>query len=113
MKEVKNLRDSLANAASSLDKLRTDYAFSNDAGERARLTETILGLEMKLPLMQRALDVSNNELRTIEMEFLKEGIFMNMNPFEEEISDEQLRETTISVFYVGKNNEIKEERYGK
>lgn len=89
MKEVKNLRDSLANAASSLDKLRTDYAFSNDAGERARLTETILGLEMKLPLMQRALDVSNNELRTIEMEFLKEGIFMNMNLFEEEISDEQ------------------------
>ena len=28
---------------------------------------------------------------------------------EEEISDEQLRETTISVFYVGKNNKIKEE----
>lgn len=87
MKEVKNLRDSIANASSSLDKLRTDYAFSNDAGERARLTETILGLEMKLPSMQRALDVSNNELRTIEMEFLKEGIFINMNPFEEETEE--------------------------
>lgn len=88
MKEVKNLRDSIANASSSLDKLRTDYAFSNDAGERARLTETILGLEMKLPSMQRALDVSNNELRTIEMEFLKEGIFINMNPFEEETEEQ-------------------------
>ena len=87
MKEVKNLRDSLARATSSLDKLRTDYAFSNDAGERARLTDTILGLEMKLPLLQRALDVSNNELRTIEMEFLKEGIFINMNPFEEETEE--------------------------
>ncbi len=87
MKEVKNLRDSIANASSSLDKLRTDYAFSNDAGERARLTETILGLEMKLPSMQRALDVSNSELRTIEMEFLKEGIFVDMNPFEEDTED--------------------------
>ena len=88
MKEVKNLRDSLARATSSLDKLRTDYAFSNDAGERARLTDTILGLEMKLPLLQRALDVSNNELRTIEMEFLKEGIFISMNPFEEETEEQ-------------------------
>ena len=87
MKEVKNLRDSIANASSSLDKLRTDYAFSNDAGERARLTETILGLEMKLPSMQRALEVSNSELRTIEMEFLKEGIFVDMNPFEEDTED--------------------------
>ena len=28
---------------------------------------------------------------------------------EEEISDEQMRETTVSIFYVGKNNEMKEE----
>lgn len=87
MKEVKELRDSIAVVSSSLDKLRTEYAFSNDPNERARLTELILGLEMVIPSMQHALDASNGELRTIEMDFLKEGIFISIDPSEEEYED--------------------------
>ena len=87
MKEVKELRDSITVVSSSLDKLRTEYAFSNDPNERARLTERILGLEMVIPSMQHALDASNGELRTIEMDFLKEGIFISIDPSEEEYED--------------------------
>ena len=79
MDEVKELRDSISLNSSTLDELRNEYVFSNDPGERVRLTNEILSLEMALPGLQRALDKANTELRDIEMEFLKEGIFLNLD----------------------------------
>lgn len=79
MDEVKMLRDSISASSSALEVLRNEYVFSNDPGERVRLTNEILSLEMQIPGVQRSLDKANGELRDIEMEFLKEGIFLNMD----------------------------------
>lgn len=79
MDEVKMLRDSISANSSTLEALRNEYVFSNDPGERVRLTNEILSLEMAIPGLQRSLDKANNDLRGIEMEFLKEGIFLNMD----------------------------------
>ena len=76
---MRALRDSIALTSSSLDALRNEYVFGNDPAERARLTNEILQLETRIPSLQRALDKASAELGAIEMEFLKEGIFLNMD----------------------------------
>lgn len=109
MAEVKELRDSINNVSRSLDKLRNDYAFNNDPEERMKLTEVILALEMLLPSLQRSLDVSNNELGMVEMEFLKEGIFISMDPFgkEEEEVLPVMPEFTFRKMSMGDSLDIK------
>ena len=84
MDEVRVLRDSIAATSSSLETLRNEYVFGNDPAERARLTNEILQLETRIPSLQRALDKASSELGAIEMEFLKEGIFLNMDMQKEE-----------------------------
>ena len=79
MDEVRVLRDSIASTSSALEGLRNEYVFGNDPAERARLTNEILQLETRIPSLQRALDKASGELGSIEMEFLKEGIFLNMD----------------------------------
>lgn len=79
MDEVRVLRDSIASTSSALETLRNEYVFGNDPAERARLTNEILRLETGIPSLQRALDKASSELGAIEMEFLKEGIFLNMD----------------------------------
>ena len=79
MDEVRVLLDSIASTSSSLETLRNEYVFGNDPAERARLTGEILQLETRIPSLQRALDKASSELGAIEMEFLKEGIFLNMD----------------------------------
>ena len=79
MDEVRVLRDSIASTSSALETLRNEYVFGNDPAERARLTNEILQLETGIPALQRALDKASSELGAIEMEFLKEGIFLNMD----------------------------------
>ena len=79
MDEVRVLRDSIASTSNDLETLRNEYVFGNDPAERARLTNEILQLETKIPSLQRALDKASSELGAIEMEFLKEGIFLNMD----------------------------------
>ena len=84
MDEVRVLRDSIAATSSSLETLRNEYVFGNDPAERARLINEILQLETRIPSLQRALDKASSELGAIEMEFLKEGIFLNMDMQKEE-----------------------------
>lgn len=79
MDQVRVLRDSIASTSSSLEALRNEYVFGNDPAERARLTGEILQLETRIPSLQRALDKASSELGSIEMDFLKEGIFLNMD----------------------------------
>lgn len=88
MTEVKALRDSISSISLQVEAMRTEFAFSNDAEGRMSLTDRILAMETRIPLLQRELDVANSELRDIEMDFLKEGIFINMDFSEEEASEE-------------------------
>ena len=79
MAEVKALRDSITVNMDNLEEMRNEYIMSNDPGVRIRLTNRILELETALPAIQKSLDLANRELRDIEMEFLKEGVFINMD----------------------------------
>lgn len=88
MTEVKALRDSISSISLQVEAMRTEFAFSNDAEGRMSLTDRILAMETRIPLLQRELDLANSELRDIEMDFLKEGIFINMDFSEEEASEE-------------------------
>lgn len=79
MSEVKQLRDSIDISMNALEEMRNEYILSNEPGIRIRLTNRILELETILPQIQKSLDQANRELREIEMEFLKEGIFLNID----------------------------------
>jgi len=79
MRQVKSLRDSISVISSALGHLRNEYVFGNDAGERLRLTQEILALETRVPVLQKELDDASAQLGAIELEFLKEGIFLNMD----------------------------------
>lgn len=83
MSRVRSLRDSISDRSLSLEDLRTEFAFSNDPEVRTALTEKILRLEADVPRLQDILDKANAELRNVEMEFLKKGVFIN-----HDISDE-------------------------
>lgn len=80
---VRSLRDSISDRSLSLEKLRTEYAFSNDPEVRSALTGKILRLESDIPRLQNILDMANAELGRVEMEFLKKGVFIS-----HDISDE-------------------------
>ena len=88
MSEVRSLRDSLQATNAALEALRTDFAFSNDAEERMRLTQQILGLETGIPSLLKALEGANSELRDIAMEFRREGVFISTEMAEEEDDSE-------------------------
>ncbi len=77
MARVRSLRDSISDLSFSLEELRTEYAFGNDAEERSAITDRILRLESELPRLQDVLDRANVELRDVEMEFLKKGVFID------------------------------------
>ena len=90
MEEIRSLRDSISATNASLDALRTEFAFSNDPEQRLRLTDRILALEMGIPALQRRLEAANADMYVIEMDFLKEGVFIN--PVIDEEDDEVAQE---------------------
>lgn len=77
MARVRSLRDTIYDRSSALEELRTEFAFGNDIEERAGLTDRILRLEAEIPRLQDVLDKANAELRDVEMEFLKKGVFID------------------------------------
>lgn len=101
--EVKQLRDSIALSMYVLDEMRDEYILSNDPGIRISLTNRILELETALPNIQKLLDHANKELRDIEMEFIKEGVFLNMD-FNE--SESPVQEESDELEYVFKQKHM-------
>lgn len=83
MSRVRSLRDSISDRSLALEGLRTDFAFSNDPEERSSLTGKILRIEADIPRLQDVLDKANAELRSVEMEFLKKGVFINHDILDE------------------------------
>lgn len=106
MGEVRSLRDSIDAHNAALEALRMDFAFSNDAEERMRLTQQILGLETGIPSLLKALEGANSELRDIEMEFRREGVFITSD-FGEEDEETDLPEYTFRKMSMGDPLDIK------
>ncbi|MGN0188557.1 MAG: hypothetical protein ACI395_03490 [Candidatus Cryptobacteroides sp.] len=78
MQEVKALRDSIYASGKILDQERSRFAMSDDEEERLTLTGDILRREAALPVLQDSLSRAREELQRIEMEFLFNGIVVDM-----------------------------------
>ena len=87
MDDVRALKDSISNLSLRLDDLRTDLAFSNDESERYELSEVIIEMEQRVPLLQQKLEAAKAELNKTEYEFLKKGIFINNSEDTDDDSD--------------------------
>lgn len=101
MLEVRSITDSISTTMSLLDKMRTEYAFSDDNEERLSLTEKILNHENNLPPLRKRLDKAKSELREIEIKFLNEGIYIDMDVSEEKNS---AQDNPDFKFYFYKNS---------
>ena len=77
--EVRALRDSIGSYTSAIEEKRAELAQSDDAGERALLTQEILKAESSLPVFQDSLERASALLQQIEMEFLFKGIVLDMD----------------------------------
>lgn len=84
MSEVRSLRDSIDAHNADLEALRTEFAFSNDPEVRMRVTQQILDLETGIPALLKALENANSELRDIEMDFRREGVFISLEMLDDE-----------------------------
>lgn len=87
MQEVKALRDSIYACGKALDQERVRFAMSDDEEERLSLTGVILRREAALPVLQDSLSRAREELQMIEMEFLFNGIVVDMEPEPQKPSD--------------------------
>ena len=88
MTEVRDLRDSISNYNTLLEKERNSFALSNDYSERTRLTDIILRREARIPQLQDSLDRAVAELQKIEMEFLFSGVVIDPDKMMEEADSE-------------------------
>ena len=77
IKEVRALRDTIANCGVRLDEDRNLFAMSEDDQERTRLTNEILRREATLPKLQDSLVRATSQLQKIEMEFLFSGVVID------------------------------------
>ena len=77
IKEVRALRDTIANCGVRLDEDRNLFAMSEDDQERTRLTNEILRRETILPKLQDSLTRATSQLQKIEMEFLFSGVVID------------------------------------
>ena len=98
VKEIKEIRDSVALYVSELDIKRTRYATIDDPDERAQLTTQILSMESELPNLQSRLNKSLSELQEIEMQFLFSGIAIDTQSLIEEADREVVGASTSYTF---------------
>lgn len=89
MQEVKALRDAIYDCGKLLDQDRARFAMSDDEQERLVLTGDILKREATLPVLQDSLLRAREELQMIEMEFLFNGIVVDVEPAPEQSPDDR------------------------
>lgn len=77
---VRSIRDSLSLAGKQLEMLRENYAAASGS-EKSRMEEALTDGEIKLTVLQASFDKASRELREIEMDFLENGVVMNIDNF--------------------------------
>ena len=88
MREVRALRDSVANFGRNLDKLRSGLSTVSSEEEKANLTALIAEKETMLPTLNSALNAAVKELQSIEMDFLANGIVIDTRKLQDEADKE-------------------------
>ena len=98
MSQVRALRDSIYNYSVDLENDRGRFAMSDDEDERMRLTNEILKVEARIPMLQDSLDKAMAQLQKIEMEFLFSGVVIDPDKLLEEADREVVGEATSYTF---------------
>ncbi len=86
MEEVRRLRGSLDSENQKLDRMREEFAMSDDVERRQELTSSILETESVIPRIQAELDSVVSEVQKIEMEFLFSGVVIDYGSMSSEAS---------------------------
>ena len=79
MQQVKALRDSIYAYGVSIDEQRNRYAESNDEQEKTMLSHRIMEQELALPVLNDSLRKASAELQKIEMDFLFNGVVIDLD----------------------------------
>lgn len=82
MREVRHLRDSVSRFNQGIDVLRSEYITAAE-DKKAALEEEILGRELALPELNGALQKAVRELQALEMEFLANGVILDVARLQE------------------------------
>ena len=90
MKEVRSLRDSVSRFNKGLEALRSEYSSASDE-RKAALSEEILAKELQFPTLNDALQKAVKGLQTLEMEFLANGIVLDVSKLQERAENEVAR----------------------
>ena len=75
--EVRALRDSVSRFSKGIEALRNEYAAATEE-RKAILAQDILEKELMLPALNDSLQAASKELQVIEMEFLSNGIVLDV-----------------------------------
>lgn len=87
MKEVRSLRDSVSRFSKGIEALRAEYP-SASAGRKEELSAEIINKEQALPALNESLQKAVRELQSLEMEFLENGIVLDMGKLQEKADNE-------------------------
>ncbi len=79
MEEVRTLRSDIYKYGIAMDEARNRYAATSDASEKASLSEQILQYEIDIPRLRDSLDKAQSDLQNIEMEFLRNGVVIDID----------------------------------
>ena len=97
MKEVRSLRDSVSRFSRKLEELRSAYSTASEEN-KADLSETILERELLLPSLNDSLQRAIKELQDIEMEFLSNGIVLDVGKLQARADKEIVGASTSYTF---------------
>ena len=98
MNEVRTLRASLDEEIRELEKMREEFALSDDVERRQELTGAILEGEAKIPEIQSELGRAVSAVQKIEMEFLSKGIVIDYEKLSSEASRNIVGDTSNYIF---------------
>ena len=86
--EVRSIRSAISTATRDLDTARETYSVA-EGEEKTKIASSLEEGEMKIAALRMDLDKASRELRDIEMDFLLNGVEINIDDFTEsgEVSD--------------------------
>lgn len=102
IEEVRALKDSISLYNRSMDEQREKYASTPDEYERAKISDEIIKRESLLPVFGDSLKRATEQLQAIEMEFLFNGVVIDLDRVAKE-ADREIVPKNIDYTFVKMN----------
>ena len=97
MKEVRSLRDSVSRFSKGIENLRAEFSSASEE-RKAALSEEILSKELQLPVLNDSLQKAVKGLQTLEMEFLANGIVLDISKLQDRADKDVVGASTGYTF---------------